>query len=208
MLDHNNFSALRLNNIYSSAELDEYPFYSEVKPSRGFDTENLGGQWHEELIDGVQFFYPAAAGNKLGIAELWAAGCVLSAAVRDKPQSRSADLVPAWTANANRVLEMLEVPIHMGSDEAAVRALAAGTVLSNDYPDEWYRSVEGIEPGSIRSLSFAHRSPDLYHVDAIVHRNRGLLKLTIRRPDVVRKNDPEGVYVECFGWLYDEGDTE
>jgi hypothetical protein len=208
MLDHKAFSDLRLGKIFPPAELDEHPFYSEVKPNRGFDTEYLGGQWHEELIDGVQFFYPAAAGTKLGVVELWAAGCVVSAAVRDKPVSRSADVAPAWAANANRVMEALELPIRMESDEAAVRSLAVANVLSNDYPDEWYQSVDRVARGTVRALSFAHRSPSLYHVEAIVHSTNGLLKLVIRRPDLVRKNDSEGAYDECFGWLYDEGDAE
>jgi hypothetical protein len=208
MLDYNAFSSLRLGKVFPSEMLDDYPYYSEVKPGRGFDTQLLGGQWHEELIDGVQFFYPSADGSKLGVAELWAAGCVVAAAVRDKPASSSAELVTAWTANANRVLEALELPIRMGSDEADVRALAVANVLSNDYPDEWYQSVDGVERGTVRAMSFAHRSSSLYHVEAIVHSTNGLLKLVVRRPDVVRKNDSDGAYDECFGWLYDEGESE
>jgi len=45
-------------------------------------------------------------------------------------------LIPGWNGNVNRVLEALDLPIRMGSDEAAVRALAAGEILRSGYPGE------------------------------------------------------------------------
>ena len=77
--------ALRLSRIFAAEHLGSYPFYIEVDPESNFDIEYLGGQWHEELIDGVQFFFPASDGNKLGVVEVWGSGCVMSAAVRGRP---------------------------------------------------------------------------------------------------------------------------
>jgi hypothetical protein len=73
MIEPATFSALRLSRI-------------------DFDIEYLGGQWHEELIDGVQFFFPASDGNKLGVVEVWGSGCVMSAAVRGRPEANSRTL--------------------------------------------------------------------------------------------------------------------
>ena len=64
-------SALRLSRIFAAEHLESYPFYIEVDPEGDFDIEYLGGQWHEELIDGVQFFFPASDGNKLDVVEVW-----------------------------------------------------------------------------------------------------------------------------------------
>ena len=87
MIDHATFSALRLSRIFAAGHLGSYPFYIEVDPEGDFDIEYLGGQWHEELIDGVQFFFPASDGNKLGVVEVWGSGCVMSAAVRGRPEA-------------------------------------------------------------------------------------------------------------------------
>jgi len=87
-------------------------------------------------------------------------------------------LDPGSTANVNRVLEALDLPIRMGSDEAAVRALAAGEVLSFGYPGEWYDMYEAVARGTVSSLSFACRAPDIYHMRAVVHSSEGLLKLS------------------------------
>jgi hypothetical protein len=205
MIEHAAFSALRLSRVFPPEYLASYPFYVEVDPEGDFDVEYLGGQWHEELIDGVQFFFPASDGTRLGVVELWAGGCAAAAAVRDRPGSHSASLIPSWTANANRALEVLSLPIRMGSPEAAVRALAVGVVRSAGFPDEWYRMCAAVAKGTLRSLWFACRAPDLYHLKAVVHSAEGLLRLEVRRPDVVRSNDPGGVYDACFAGLYDEG---
>jgi hypothetical protein len=66
-------------------------------------------------------------------------------------------------------------------------------------------SDEAAAPGTVSSLSFACRAPDIYHVRAVVHSSEGLLKLEVRRPDVVRGNDAEGAYDECNEGMYDEG---
>ena len=66
--------------------MESYPFYIEVDPEGDFDIEYLGGQWHEELIDCVQFFLPASDGNKLGVVEVWGSGCAISA-VRGRPEA-------------------------------------------------------------------------------------------------------------------------
>jgi hypothetical protein len=92
MIDHATFSALRLSRIFAAEHLESYPFYIEVDPEGDFDIEYLGGQWHEELIDGVQFFFPASDGNKLGVVEVWGSGCVMSAAVRGRPEANSRTL--------------------------------------------------------------------------------------------------------------------
>ena len=78
MINHAAFSALRLRRVFPPEELASYPFYVEVDPEGDFDVEYLGGQWHEELIDGV--------------VGLWASGCVAAAAVRDRPGAYSASL--------------------------------------------------------------------------------------------------------------------
>lgn len=205
MLAYTAFSALTLARVFPADHLGEYPFYVEVDPDGDFDTEYLGGQWHEELIDGVQFFYPAADGTRLGVVELWAAGCVAAAAVRDRPGARSAALVPAWAANADRVLEALALPIRMGSPESDVRKSAAGKVLAADYPAAWYSMVDGVEPGTVRSLHFACRAPDLFHTSGVVHATAGLLSVRTIRPDVVRMNDHGRAYDACFAGLYDAG---
>jgi hypothetical protein len=205
MLDHDRFAALRLSRLFPAEHLELYPYYVAVKPSGDFATEYQGGQWHEELIDGVQLFYPARAGDKLGIVELWGAGCVMAAAVRDRPNPLPPLLVPSWTANGNRVLEALELPLRLGSDEAAVRSLAAGQVHASAYPKEWYDSYKDVAKGTVTSLSFACRGPGVYHVQAVVHATAGLLSFAVRQPDLIRANEAEeGVYDECFGWLFDE----
>src|SRR5216683_2682262 len=107
MIDHATFSALRLSRVFPPDHLESYPFYIAVDPEGDFDIEYLGGQWHEELIDGVQFFFPERDGNKLGVVELWGSGCVMSAAVRGRPEANAASLIPGWTANVDRVLEAL-----------------------------------------------------------------------------------------------------
>src|SRR5258708_4999969 len=124
MLAYTPFSALRLAAIFSTSELDDYPWYSAVKPERsGFDTEFMGGQWHEEIIDGVHFWYPKRAGGKLAIVQVWAAACVALAGARDKP-AEGAVIVPSWRANIDRVLTALELPIRVGAKEDDVIALA------------------------------------------------------------------------------------
>ncbi len=205
MIDHARFSALRLSRLFPRDVLQAYRFYIEVDPDGDFDEEYMGGQWHQELIDGVEFFYPRRAGDKLGVARLWAAGCVVAAAVCERPPSNSAEPVPAWRHNADRVLEALALPFRMGADEAVVCSLAAGKVLSHAFPDEWYALYPAVAKGTLRSLLFACRAPDVYHVDAVVHATEGLLKLDVRRPDLVRANDADGGYDLCFAGLYDEG---
>src|SRR5436305_8536812 len=111
MVDYTTFSGLRLDRLFPREFLESYRYYVPVDPEGDFDIEYLGGQWHEELIDGVQFFFPESDGNKLGVVEVWGSGCVISAAVRDRPESNSASLIPGWTANVNRVLEVLDLPI-------------------------------------------------------------------------------------------------
>lgn len=205
MIDHTTFSALRLNRIFPPDHLESYRYYIEVDPEGNFDIEYLGGQWHEELIDGVQFFFPESDGTELGVVALWGSGCVIAAAVRDRPESNSASIVPSWAANANRVLEMLNLPLRMGSEEAAVRELAVGKVRSFGFPEEWYSLYPAVAQGALRSLSFACGAPDLYHMNAVVHSTEGLLALEVRQPDLVRSNDREAAYDACFAGLYDEG---
>jgi hypothetical protein len=205
MVDYDRFAALRLSRIFPAEYLESCPYYLAVEPDGDFDTEYQGGQWHEELIDGIQFFYPARAGEKLGIIELWGAGCVMAAAVRDRPDPLPPLFLPSWTANVNRVLEALEVPIRIGADEAAVRSLAAGRVHASAYPDEWYDQRKDVARGTLTSLSFACREPSVYHMQAVVHATEGLLSFAARRPDLIRANESEkGGYDECFGWLFDE----
>jgi hypothetical protein len=74
MIAHATFSALRLSHIFAAEHLESYPFYIEVDPEGDFDIEYLGEQWHEELIDGVQFFFPAADGNNSASWKSGAAG--------------------------------------------------------------------------------------------------------------------------------------
>jgi hypothetical protein len=205
MIDYDRFGALRLARIFPADYLESCVYYTAFKPNGDFDTSYQGGQWHEELIDGVQFFYPARVGGELGIIELWGAGCVMAAAVTDRPDPLPALFVPSWTANTNRVLGALELPIRIGSDEAAVRSLAAGQVHAAAFPEEWYKARMDVARGTVTSLSFACRAPRDYHVQAVVHATEGLLSFAIRRPDLIRANEFEkGAYDECFGWLFGE----
>jgi hypothetical protein len=103
--------------------LQSYPFYIDVDPEGDFDIEYLGGQRHEELIDGVQFFFPASDGDKLGVVEVWGNGCVMSAAVRGRPEADSAAFVPGWSANVDRVLEALDLPIRILLTSSSVSRL-------------------------------------------------------------------------------------
>src|SRR5438270_13097934 len=114
MLKYAAFSALRLAKLFPPAHLESYPFYIEVDPDGDFDTEYQGGQWHEETIDGVQLWYPAAAGDQLGGVDVWACAYLPSGPVRDKPDPKARGFVDAWRANADRVLEALELPVRMG----------------------------------------------------------------------------------------------
>jgi hypothetical protein len=205
MLDHQTFSALRLSHVFPSAWLADYPYYVELDPRGSFDTEYLGGQWHAELVDGVQFFYPAGDGAKLGVVELCASGCVATAAARDRPGEEPAALMASWAANANRVLETLQLPLRMGSPESAVRALAAGSVRRADFPDAWYQMFPAAGAGTVCLLTFACRMPDLYHLKATVHASEGLLRLEIRQPDLVRSNHRQGMYDIVTAGQYDEG---
>jgi hypothetical protein len=206
MIDYEAFAALRLGRIFPADHLESYRYYIAVNPKGGFDLEYQGGQWHDELIDGVQFFYPVRAGDKLGIVELWGAGCVVAAAVRDRPDPLPTLFVPSWTANVNRVLEALELPIRMGSDRVAVESLAAGQVRASAYPDQWYDLYKGLARGTVTSLSFASRAPGVYHVQAVVHASEGLLSFAVRRPDLIRANEEEkGGYDRWFAPLFDEG---
>lgn len=207
MVDYTTFSALRLSRIFPPDLLESYPFYTEFDPAGDFDTEYLGGQWTEEAIDGVQFWYPQTAGEKLGVVEVWgslpvAGGCP----ARDRPDPSAGWLVPAWVANADRVLGALALPLRMGADEADVRALAAGRVLSSKFPNEWYKLAKvPAAKGTLSTHYFACRAPDLYHMQAVIHAAEGLLKLKIFRPDVVKANDSEGGYDACTRGMYDEG---
>jgi hypothetical protein len=206
MLSHLAFSAVRLSTIFAPAHLDGCPWYAAIDPKKsGFDTEYMGGQWHEEVIDGVLFWYPACDGSKLGVAEVWAGGCVMQSAVRDKPTPGGPIIMPSWQANADAVLAALELPVRIGAGEDAVVQLACGDVVRHEYPAEWYRAYPGIQSGSVASLSFACRAPDVYHMQAAVHAEAGLLKLSIYRPDVIRANEHEPGYDECFAALFDEG---
>jgi hypothetical protein len=205
MINYDQFAALRLSRIFPAEYLESYRYYIAVDPDGDFDDEYQGGQWHEELIDGVQFFYPARAGDKLGIIELWGAGCMMAAAVRDQPNPLPPLLVASWTANVNRVLEALELTIRMGSDEASVRSLAAGGVHASAYPDEWYEMYKDVARGTLSSLSFACRGPGVYHMRAVVHAVAGLLSFAVRRPDLIRANEAEkGGYDMYFAPLFDE----
>lgn len=206
MVDYTTFSELRLSRIFPRDFLEAYPAYIAVDAAGGFDTEYLGGQWHEELIDGVQFFFPALDGAKLGIVELWGSACVVPRAVRDRPTSSAVDLIPAWASNADQVLEALARPIRMGASERDVRALAAGRVLRSRFPDAWYELAKGaVAKDSLSTLYFAHRAPDLYHVQAVIHGEKGLIKLAIFRPDLVRANDADGGYDARTRGMYDGG---
>jgi hypothetical protein len=109
------------------------------------------------------------------------------------------------TANANRVLEALDLPFRLGSERAALVKPAAGKVLSSDYPDQFYESYKDVAKGTRSTCNFACRAPDLYHIPAIVYATEGLMKLDIRRPDLIRENDEEGSYDACFGGLFNEG---
>jgi hypothetical protein len=203
MLDHDTFSALRLGRVFAAEFLDGYPWYSAADSS--YDTEYLGGRWDDELIDGVVFWYPAAGRGQLGIVDVWGCPHLAAGPVRDRPERGAAWLVPAWSANADRALEAIGAPVRLGAPEAAVVAPAAGDVVRSAYPPEWYRAVGLPADGSLTSLSLAWRTPHLYHVSAVVHSTAGLLKLEVRRPDLVRKNDADGNYDACFGDLFDEG---
>ena len=214
MINHARFLALRLSRIFPREFLEGYPWYDEVEPQGDvFHWEYMGGQWHTENIDGVQFFHPECDGNKLGMVEVWGAGCVTNSAVRDAPESRSASLVLNWTANIDRVLEVLELAVRIGSPESAVCALASGKVRCSEYPRAWYDSCPAVERGTLRALSFACRAPDIYHMSAVVHSTFGLLQLVIRQPEVVRSNerlgdrdgDCEGTYDLYIAPQHDEG---
>ena len=84
MVDYTNFSATS-GACLPCEFLEAYYYYVLFDPKGHFDTQYFGRQWHEELIDGVQFFFPAPARPSLGIVEMSVSGCVVNAAVRDKP---------------------------------------------------------------------------------------------------------------------------
>ena len=205
MIDHDTFSQLRLSRVFQDTDLLSYPSYVAVEPRGSFDTEYLGGQWHEERIDGVQFFYPAEDGDKLGVLQLWGDGYLSGTLARDQPDPSHSLLVPTWAANANRALDALELPIQLGSNESAVRSLATGRVTARPFPDAWYDQVKNVPRGSLSSLAFVLRAPDIYHMSAVLDVTEGLIRLEIRRPDLIRVNESEkGTYNLCCGWMFED----
>jgi hypothetical protein len=161
------------------------------------------------MIDGVTLWFPERDGDKVAIVEVSAGQYVSSIAEEGKPAPDMGSN-PAWVTNANRVLEALGLP-RMGDSEAAVRSLAAGRVWSHPIPDTVAKGTVTLPHGDPRlkgarsSLFFVTRDPDLYHLAATVHASEGLLKLEIRRPDLIRRNDLEGddAYEMLLGFQYD-----
>jgi hypothetical protein len=119
LIDYGAFAALRLGTIFTAPLLATYPWYAPVGRDSGFDLEYMGGMWDVELIDGVQFWFPEADPDKLGIVELCASGLVQTIAVRDDANPAGGTLVAGWAANANHVLDMLPFT---GRGAARVRA--------------------------------------------------------------------------------------
>jgi hypothetical protein len=210
MVDCTTFSALRLRHLFPREVLESSRWYSEVSPDKSnFDMEYLGGLWDTEMIDGVTLWFPKTDGSKVAVVEVSAGQYVSSFAEEGKPAPDMGPN-PAWVTNANRVLEALKLP-RMGDSEAAVRSLAAGRVWSHPIPDAVAPGTVTLRHGDPRlqgarsSLFFTTGGPDVYHLQATVHATKGLLKLEIRRPDLIRRNDLEGddAYEMLLGFQYD-----
>jgi hypothetical protein len=217
MVDYTTFSALR--HLFPREVLESARWYSEVSPDgSNFDMEYLGGLWDTEMIDGVTLWFPKSDGNKVAIVDVSAGRYVDSIPEEGKPApDRGPD--PAHVANVNRALEALGLP-RMGDSEAAVRSLAAGRVWSHLKPDAVAPGTVTIPHGDPRlrgtarsTLFFATRAPDVYHVAATVHVAQGLLRLEIRRPDLVQRNFLEddftydmGLRMQYEGWPGGGGD--
>ena len=176
MVDYDSFSALRMRNICAPSFLAGYPSYLEVTSDGAFEIEYKGGLWEDELIDGVRFWFPENDHGKLAIVELWGSPLV-GPSVRDRANPASGTFVPAWKANADRVLDALKLPVRIGDKETAVEALAAGAARRSSDPG-----------GTIFFMSFAIHAPDAYEVEAVIHVSDGLLKIEISRPDLVCEN--------------------
>jgi hypothetical protein len=189
MIDHSTFSALRSRHLF--------PMESKPDPERrSFDEEYMGGLWDEEYIAGVTLRFPKRGGNKVGIVEAAAGPYVDATAVEGHPTPFTGPFVdPAWVANANKMLEAVGLAVRIGDGEMALRPLAAGNILKRDFSD-----------GGRSFLFLACRAPDLYHMEAVVHATEGLLRLVIRRPDLVKANDRDNTYDALIGGLHDEGE--
>jgi hypothetical protein len=198
MIGYDRFSSLRLRRIFPPDVLQAARFYFEA-PDKGpddFDDEYMGGSWASEIIDGVTLWLPKRRGSQVGIVHLQGGPYPDATAVRDRPQPFTGPfLEPTWTANANRMLGALDLPFHIGDGEESLQPMAAASTRRAEMSDSARRFV-----------SFAIRSPDLYHAHAIVHDREGLLSVEIRRPDLIRINEyDKGGYELCFGGMFDEG---
>jgi hypothetical protein len=210
MLDYATFSALRLRHLFPSEVLESSRFYSAVDPEKpSFDIEYIGGLWDTEMIDGVTLWFPKRDGSRVAVVEVSAGRYVESIAEEGKTAPDMGP-DPSWVTNAGRVLEALELP-RMGASEAAVRALASGRAWSRPIPDSVAPGTFEIPHGDPRlkgarsSLFFATAGPHVYHVAATMHATKGLLKLEIRRPDLIRRNELESdfTYEMLLGLQYD-----
>jgi hypothetical protein len=178
-----------------------------AKPS--FDIEYMGGLWDTEMIDGVTLWFPKRDGSKVAIVEVSAGKYVESIGKEGKP-APDIGPDPSWVTNADRVLGALDLP-RMGASDAAVRALASGRAWSHPIPDSVAPGTVEIPHGDPRlkgarsSLFFATLRPDIYHMAATVHSTEGLLRLEIRRPDLIRRNELESdfTYEMLLGLQYD-----
>jgi hypothetical protein len=210
MLDYATFSTLRLRHLFPSDVLESSRFYSAVDPAKpSFDIEYMGGLWDTEEIDGVTLWFPKRDGSKVAIVEVSAGKYAGSIAEEGKPAPDMGP-DPSWVTNADRALEALELP-RMGASEEAVRVLASGRAWSHPIPDSVAPGTFEIpqeDPrlkGARSSLFFATAGPDVYHVAATVHATKGLLKLEIHRPDLMRRNVLESnfTYEMLLGLQYD-----
>lgn len=186
MLDYQAFSALRLDRVFPQSFLQEYPRYFSHDPDGSYFIEYLGDSWDVENIDGVEFWYPASDGKNLGVVQLWASHLVaLDRRYRDAPDSNTTSLVSAWKANADRVLEALDLPWRMGIAPDAVQSASGAEVQDTLFPGTVWASPYAADfRDSFKTIWVLVGAPGLYHVAATFHEKDGLVHLEIRRADI------------------------
>ena len=168
MLDYASFSAIRLANLFPPNTLPAH--LAASSSNRSYDVEWYGGQWNDEEFEGAFLHYPKVGNGDLAAAEAWAGpNAQAPRALANVPHADS-----IWTANANRLLNALGLPVKIGSPQAEIRALTAERINALTHADILLLNMRVVEP-------------DSYYMTATLTAADGLLTLAVYRADLMKK---------------------